>query len=173
MNIDTSLDPRFSSPDAKATPWVTAIDQLEAARTYWLTTVRPDGRPHSTTVAGVVLDGAFHFVTGSDERKARNLASGNAHVIVTTGCSTWEGLDVVIEGQAVRVAGEEPLRRVVDAFTSKYDDYFGMRLVNGRIGSEGSPSEPLAFEVQARKAFGFGKGATFSQTRWRFRDDAT
>jgi hypothetical protein len=36
--------------------------------------------------------------------------------------------------------------------------------LNGPAG----PDEPLVFEVRATKAFGFAKGATFSQTRWRF-----
>ena len=71
MDIETTLDPDFSDPAAEPTPWATATAALEAAKTYFLVTVRPDGRPHATTVAGVWLDGAFHFVTGPSERKAQ------------------------------------------------------------------------------------------------------
>jgi hypothetical protein len=172
MNVTSDLDPRFSSADATPTPWGTALNQLEAAKTYTLVTVRPDGRPHATTIAGVVLDGIFQLVTGEGEQKARNLAAGNPRVIVSCGCNGWEGLDIVIEGEAIRVTEEDRLSRIVDAFTTKYDDYFSMRLVDGRIDPAGSPTEPLAFEVRPRKAFGFGKGSTFSQTLWRFRDPA-
>ena len=65
------LDPRFSSPDATATPWTTARDVLAAAPTYWLSTVRSDGGPHVTTIAGVWIDEALHFTTGPSEQKAK------------------------------------------------------------------------------------------------------
>jgi hypothetical protein len=163
------LDPQFSSAEAKATPWVAARDQLAASKTYWLSTVRPDGHPHVTTIAAVWLEEAVHFVTGPSERKAKNMAAGNVHVIVTTGCNGWDGLDVVVEGKAVRVTDEDRLRRLVDAFTRKYDDFFGLRLVDGHLEiATGAADQPLAFEVRATNAFGFGKGESFSQTRWRF-----
>jgi hypothetical protein len=34
----------------KPAPWSAATDELREAKTYLLTTVRPDGRPHQTTV---------------------------------------------------------------------------------------------------------------------------
>ena len=79
---------------------------------YWLSTVRPDGRPHVTPIAAVWLDGALHFCTGPTERKAKNLAR-NRYCVVTTGTNALEGLDVVIEGEAVRVtdAAEAPASR--------------------------------------------------------------
>lgn len=161
------LDPQFSSPEATPTSWDAARDQLAASMTYWISTVRPDDRPHVTTIAGVWLDDAIHFMTGRSERKAKNIAAGNAHVIVTAGCNGWEGLDVVVEGDAIRVTDADRLRRVVDAFTRKYDDFFGLRLADGRLQADGTAEEPLVFTVLATKAFGFGKGATFRQTRWR------
>lgn len=162
------IDPQFSGPDATPAPWSAARSELDAAKTYWLSTVRPDGRPHVTTIAGAWLDEAVHFVTGPSERKAQNLAAGNPHVIVTTGCNGWEGLDIVVEGEAVRVTDADRLRRLAEAFTDKYDDFFGLRLTDGRLSGAGTDDETLAFEVRATKAFAFGKGATFSQTRWRF-----
>jgi hypothetical protein len=160
-----TIDDQFSGTGAVATPWATARDQLESAKTYWVTTVRPDGRPHSTTIAAVWLDGAIHFTTGSSEVKAKNLA-GNRNVIVTAGCSGWEGLDIVIEGQAVPVTDPDRLSRLATAFAEKYDDFFGMRVVDGKLQGAGTDRAPLAFEVRATKAFGFGKAPIFSQTRW-------
>jgi hypothetical protein len=179
-DVEGELDPRFSSPRAAPTPWKVARDLLDGAKTYWLTTVRPDGRPNATTVAGIWLDEAFHFTTGPDEQKARNIANGNAHVVVVTGANGWDGLDVVIEGEAVRVSDSDRVRRLAEAFTAKYDDFFRLRAVDGRltwadaaedaIGGRQSGVEagPLAFELCATKAFAFAKGANFSQTRWRF-----
>jgi hypothetical protein len=81
---ETHLDQRFSSPEATPRPWQEASDLLERAELYWLTTVRTDGRPHVTPLRGVWADGAFHFTTGPDEQKARNLAA-NGSCAVTTG----------------------------------------------------------------------------------------
>jgi hypothetical protein len=169
MEIDTALDPRFSTEAAKPTSWATAREELAAARTYWVTTVRPDGRPHATTVAGVWLDDRFHFATGQTERKARNLAAGNSHVLVTTGSNGWEGLDIVIEGEALPVTDETRVQRFADAMAQKYDDFFGLRVIDGHLqGGAGATDIPLPFEVRATKAFGFAKGSSFGQTRWRF-----
>jgi hypothetical protein len=168
MEPETTLDPQFSSPDVKPTPWSAATDALRDAKTYLLTTVRPDRRPHQTTVAGIWMDGVFHFGTGPSERKARNLAAGNHNVLVSVATPAWEGLDVVIEGEAVPVTDLDRLGRLVEAYATKYDDVFGFRLVDGQVQTRGAEDRPLFFEVRARKAFGFGKGASFSQTRWRF-----
>jgi Pyridoxamine 5'-phosphate oxidase len=168
-SIDTTLDPRFSDPDATATPWASAREELGSAKTYWVVTMRRDGRPHATTTAGVWLDDAMHLVTGPSEQKAVNL-EGNDHVIVMTGCNGWEGLDVVVEGHAVRVNDVGRLEAIARAFTDKYDDFFGFRVVDGRLTAAGTTDESLAFVVRATKALGFAKGEAFGQTRWRFGD---
>ena len=76
---------------------------------YWLSTVRPDGRPHVTPLLGIWQDGALYFCTGPDERKAKNLAR-NPHCILTTGCNRLDGLDLVVEGQATKVSDPAELR---------------------------------------------------------------
>ncbi len=38
----------FSEPGSTPTPWAEGLEQLRAADTFWLSTVRPDGRPHVT-----------------------------------------------------------------------------------------------------------------------------
>src|SRR6476661_10829025 len=92
------LDPRFSDPDAGATPWVQAREVLETAQLSWITTVRTDGRPHVTPLVAVWLDDTLYFTTGATEQKGHNL-DANPHVVVTTGCNRWdEGTDVVVEG---------------------------------------------------------------------------
>ena len=83
---------------------------------YLLTTVRADGRPHQTTIAGIWLDEGFHFVTGRGEQKARNLAAGNRNVIVSAGGTGWDGLDVVLEGEAVEVTDADRFDHLVDAY---------------------------------------------------------
>jgi len=158
------IDPRFSSPHASATPWDEARHQLEVAEIDWLSTVRPDGRPHVTPLISVWVDGSPYFVTGPSERKAKNLED-NPRCVLTTGCNEiGEGLDIVVEGNAVRVIDGVTLQRVADAFTAKYSEPFHFKVKDG--GFEGDGGTVLLFEIKWSKAMGFGKGETFSQTRW-------
>src|SRR3712207_5340934 len=114
------FDSRFSDPAAGPTPWADAARALEQAELYWLTTVRADGRPHVTPLIGVVDDGAVHFCTGLREQKARNLEHSGL-VALTTGTNAWaRGLDVVVEGTAVRVSDGDALQRLADAYEAKY-----------------------------------------------------
>ena len=162
------LNPQFSSDDATSTPWAEARGHLEKAEVFWLTTVRPDGRPHVAPLLSVWLNGALYFSTGDSERKAKNLAR-NAHCILTTGCNALsEGLDLVIEGEATKVGDEAELRRVADTYESKYGSHF--TAPEGTffgLGDAIRGGDVLVYRVAPSTAFGFGKG-TFSQTRWRF-----
>jgi len=163
------LDARFSSDGAKATPWSEAQASLEEAATFWISTVRPDGRPHVTPLISVWLDGALYFCTGPEERKAKNL-SANPHCILTTGCNQEEGLDVVVEGEAVRVTDDAKLRRIADAYVAKYGEFWRFEVRDEAFAHGGAKegSIALVFEVAPAHALGFRKGEEFSQTRWRF-----
>jgi len=54
------LDARYSANGARVAEWRRARQELEEARLYWLSTVRPDGRPHVTPLISVWLDGALY-----------------------------------------------------------------------------------------------------------------
>jgi general stress protein 26 len=84
------LHPGFSSSGATATEWAEARERLEGAEIYWVTTVRPDGRPHVMPLVAAWLDDALFFSTGENERKAQNL-DHNPHVVMTTGCNAFTG----------------------------------------------------------------------------------
>jgi hypothetical protein len=161
----TEIDARFSSPGASPTPWADALAQLDTAEIFWLTTVRPDGRPHVTPLIAVWVDNALHFCTGETEQKAKNLVS-NPNCILTTGCNAYhQGLDLVLEGTAVPVIAEDRLQIIADRYRSKYGWEFTVQ--DGRFrGGEGNVA--IVYEVAPDVAFGFGKGDTFSQTRWSF-----
>ena len=167
--VDTSVDPRFSTPGAEPIAWDTAAAALGAAEIFWISTVRADGRPHVTPLAAIWIDDALHFCTGPTEQKARNLAT-NPMVTMTTGANRLgEGLDLVVEGRADQVTDSATLERAADAYRSKYGDFFQFTVREGQLWSEdGGPA--LLFAVRAIRAFGFGKGDAFSQTRWRFAD---
>lgn len=63
---ETKLNPRFSSPGASAIEWSTGRKRIEGAELFWLSTVRPDGRPHVTPLISVWLDEAAYFCTGDE-----------------------------------------------------------------------------------------------------------
>lgn len=162
----TELHQQFSSEGATATPWPQARGQLEKAEVYWLSTVRPDGRPHVTPMVAVWLDGAVYFSTGGTERKAHNLAQ-NSHCIITTGCNRLEeGLDLVVEGDAVVVSDKARLQRVADRFTAKYDPPFNFKATD--FAAIGNGSDVLVYEVCPTRVCGYGRGKHYSATRWRF-----
>jgi general stress protein 26 len=163
---DTTLDQRFSVPDAKATPWPETARVLEDAQLSWICTVRADGRPHLTPLVAVWLDDTLYFCTGEDEQKAVNLR-GNPHVLLLTGCSRWdEGLDVVAEGDAVQVTGEALLTRLAQAWARKWDGQWQWNVRDGRFEHPGG-GPALVFAVRPAKILAFAKGQQSSQTRHR------
>ena len=117
----TRLIREFSDPEATVTGWQETREILEKAELFWISTVRTDGRPHVTPVVAVWLDGTIWFSTGEGEQKFANLRT-NPRVVLTTGCNRWEqGLDVVVEGEAVLVTEDATLSRVAAAFASRWD----------------------------------------------------
>ena len=157
----------YSGPDAIPTEWSRARAELAAAEVYWLSTVRPDGRPHVTPLLAIWLDGALYFCTGPEERKARNLA-GNLNCVLTTGHNTLDGLDLVIEGTAEKSSDLAELSRVADAYESKYGPHFAPDGTWAGLGDAIRRAEALVYRVAPEVGFGFGKGRPFSQTRWGF-----
>ncbi|MEV4969965.1 pyridoxamine 5'-phosphate oxidase family protein [Streptomyces scopuliridis] len=161
----TELDTRYGEPDAVATAWTRAEGLLAEAELFWLSTVRPEGRPHVTPLLAVWADGALYFCTGAAERKALNLAQ-NPEVVLTTGVNALHGgCDLVIEGTAVRVTDEPRLTALATLWEAKYGAEWHFDVQDG--GFAGGHGVALVFEVAPRTAFGFGK-APYSQTRWRF-----
>jgi nitroimidazol reductase NimA-like FMN-containing flavoprotein (pyridoxamine 5'-phosphate oxidase superfamily) len=162
----TELDPRFGSDGVQPTAWADARRELDRAAVYWLSTVRADGRPHVTPLIAVWQDDVLYFCTGPDEQKAKNLEQ-NAHCVATTGRNRIdEGLDVVVEGDAVRVRDESRLASVAAAFESKYGHEWHFDVKDGSFHHEGG--EAWVFAIAPAKVLGFGKGESFSQTRYRF-----
>ena len=162
----STFDSRFSDPAARPTPWSDVADVLERAELYWLTTVRAGGRPHVTPLIGVMYDGAPHFCTGLDEQKARNLEH-NARVALTTGANKWaEGLDVVVEGTAVRLTDNAVLQQIADAYEAKYGNVWHFDVGDGVFESQGE-TFAYVFRIEPAKVLAFAKDP-HAQTTFRF-----
>src|SRR5215208_1290517 len=88
------LDSRFSSDDAAPIPWAEGRERLEGAEVYWISTVRPDGRPRVTPLLSVWLDGALYFCTGPANARRRTsyatpTVSSRPGATRSTRASTW------------------------------------------------------------------------------------
>ena len=109
----------YGVPDSEEgmLPWNWAVERLEQARNYWVSTSRPDGRPHAMPVWGIWLDDAFFFGSGRESAKSRNLAGNPAIVVhLESGDET-----VILEGRAESVLDAELERRIDEAYGPKYD----------------------------------------------------
>src|SRR4051794_23906766 len=168
MVMEARLDSRFSDPAATATPWEEAERALRDAELYWITTVRSDSRPHVTPLIGVYFDGAMHFTTGLQEQKARNLED-NANVALTTGTNTWaKGLDVVVEGRAVRVGDRPALERLAAAIEDKYGAVRHFDVGDGLFLHSGGANEAAVFRIEPSKVIALAKDP-HGQTTYRKR----
>jgi general stress protein 26 len=133
-------------------PWAWAVERLSAAHNYWVSTVRPDRRPHAMPVWAVWHDGLVYFSTAKTSVKARNLYA-NPHCVVTTEDANEA---VIVEGDASVVDDAAVLQPVWDAYKAKYEwDLQG---------------EPM-FAVRPLVAFAFIETAdefSTAATRWTF-----
>jgi hypothetical protein len=152
-------------------PWSRAEHQLEAAvgqfdAHFFLSTVRPDGRPHVAGIGALWVDGKFYFVSGAGTRKSRNLAE-RADCVISV---NLPDLDLVVEGVATKVTDGPTLQRLAElydaqgwpatvkdgAFTAPY-----------RAPSAGPPPWDL-HEFTPKTAFGVAGAEPYGATRWNF-----
>ena len=151
--------PGYGIPNDKKglLPWSHVIERMTEAMHYWVSTVDPEGRPHSTPVDGLWIDGQLYFGGSPQTRRNRNLATNSAVCI-----HLESAMDVLIlQGDA------RELREPDSSLTAK--------LAEGSVKKYGYGPPPEAF----------GSGGTFiftprlvlawkqfpkDATRWRFQD---
>ncbi|ASR35653.1 pyridoxamine 5'-phosphate oxidase [Prauserella marina] len=109
----TNLD-RYGSAQL---PWsrardIMASDTPKEMLTFFVSTVRPDGRPHSAGVGAVWVDDALYFTGGPGARRSRNLAANAACTVSVS----LRGIDLVLEGEARRVTDSATLERVAAVY---------------------------------------------------------
>ena len=154
--------PGYELPESEdgLLPFAWARERLSAAITWWVATVRPDGRPHAMPIWGAWADDRGYLLGQLTARWARNLATNPAVVI-----HIQQGDDVVIvDGDARLLAA--PDAAVLERCRTGFAKY---------AASHGNTVDPDAWvgkgfwEVTPHVVFGFSDYVT-DATRWRFPD---
>jgi pyridoxine/pyridoxamine 5'-phosphate oxidase len=163
-NLDIYGDPPI--------PWTRAVQQLEAAPdirpplTTWLSTVGPDGRPHTAGVGALWVDGKFYFTSGPATRKSRNLAA-NPNCTMSM---SLPGLDLIVEGRAAKVTDQPTIERLAERYAAQG---WPAKATDGALTAEYSapsagPPPWHLYVVTALVAFGVASVKPYGATRWRF-----
>lgn len=154
-----------------ALPWsraraLLAVSPAGTDASFFLGTVRPDGRPHAAGIGALWHDDAFFLVSGPTTQKSRNLA----HNPNCTLSVHLQGLDLVMEGTATRITNPQTLEQAAelfrrsgwpaevkdDAFTAPYS-----------APSAGTPPW-WVYRFTIHTAYGVATAEPYGATRWRF-----
>ena len=139
-------------------PWSWAEQRLKKSHNYWITTVKPDGSPHTMVVWGLWQDGRFLFSTGGKSRKALNLAHNPGCIV----CTEHAQEAVIVEGRA-EIADAAARRKFLPTCERKYA--FDMKGMKDDILSMKEP----VFAVRPLVVFGlWEKYFATKSTRWKF-----
>jgi len=134
-------------------PWRWAEQRLKKSHNYWISTVRPDGAPHTMVIWGLWFDGAFYFSTGAKSRKGKNLAENPRCTIATEHAEQA----VVVEGTAKPTKDPAIFRKFVKLYYKKY---------KWDMSDFGEP----VYALRPKIAFGlYEKTFQKSATRWTFK----
>ncbi|MCE7003014.1 pyridoxamine 5'-phosphate oxidase family protein [Kibdelosporangium philippinense] len=152
-------------------PWsrardILATDSPTADLTFFVSTVRQDGRPHSAGVGAVWVDDALYFTGGPGTRRSRNLAANPACSISVR----LRGLDLVLEGDAHRVTGAATLERVASVYRHAGwpATVEGEALTASFTAPSAGPPPWYLYRVTLHRAFGVAGAEPHGATRWDF-----
>ena len=153
---------------AKPLPWARALKQLgsKTAGTYWLATTRPDRRPHVAGTGALWVDGKIYFVSGARTRKSRNLAA-NPRCVFSVSLT---GIDLVLEGTAIRVTDRPTLLRLAKRYAAQGwpASVSGDALTAEYSAPSAGPPPWNLYVVRPSTVFGVASSDPPGATRWRF-----
>ena len=139
-------------------PWNKIDNWLRAARSIWISTTRPDSRPHAVPVWFIWDEPNVYFISARSLQKSRNLAR-QPWIVVHLG----DGDDVVIlEGPVEIVTEREEQEQVDAAYRAKY--------VDPGSGAQATVFEPEAdlYRVNVKRIMAWEYGTVANRTDWKF-----
>jgi hypothetical protein len=152
-------------------PWSRALEMLETKQpqpsgTFFLATVRPDGRPHLAGVGAIWDEGRVYIVSGPGTRKSRNLAENPSCAVAMS----FDGMDLVIEGTVERVTDAATLERLAGRYA---DSGWPAKVEEGAFTYDYSapsagPPPWYLYSMTPTQAFAVASAEPHGATRWRF-----
>ncbi|HID53691.1 MAG TPA: pyridoxamine 5'-phosphate oxidase [Anaerolineae bacterium] len=139
----------YGIPDNQAglLSWEYVCQRMAEAQTYWVATVRPDGRPHAVPTWGIWYNEMLYFGGGAETHWSRNLTA-NPQVAV----HLEDGAEAVIfEGLVARITDAAVMAPIDDAYLAKYEMRHG----------------PPVWVLQPRVVLAWTE-YPLTATRWRF-----
>ena len=131
---------------------------LQGYRSIWLSTTRPDGRPHAAPVWYWWDDRSIFFITGKATQKAKNLAHQN-WVVFQAG----DGDDVIIlQGRAELMTDMAEIEQITRHYMAKDVDPFSG--AQATITTEGD----LVYQVKIQHIMAWEYASVQTRTDWRF-----
>lgn len=145
---------------------VLVADTPTADLTFFVATVRPNGRPHSAGVGAVWVDDALYFVGGPGTRRSRNLAANPA-------CSVsvrLRSIDLILEGDAHRVTDAATLEQVAAVYRSGGwpASVEGNAFTAPYSAPSAGPAPWHLYRLTLHTAFGVASADPHGATRWDF-----
>ena len=152
-------------------PWSRPRDVLDgidpaATITWFLGTVRPDGRPHAAGVGAIWFDGDLFFVSGPRTRKSRDIAANPACTVSVS----LDGIDLVFEGEAERVTD----RPTLEAVAARYREGGWPVEADGEVftapfsAPSAGPPPWYLYRLDFSRVFGVAGQEPHGATRWTF-----
>lgn len=130
------------------------MERFGSERSWWIVTVRPDGRPHAVPVWGLLSEGQLIFSVDPNSTKARNLAKGSELVLhLESGDAV-----AIVEGSVEAITHEQLPASYSADYNAKYD-----------VEIDFSAPGIAIYKVVPTKVFSWDESA-FVETavRWRY-----
>ncbi|WP_328644285.1 pyridoxamine 5'-phosphate oxidase family protein [Amycolatopsis sp. NBC_00348] len=145
---------------------ILVADTPTADLTFFVGTVRPDGRPHSAGVGAVWVDDALYFKAGPGTRRARNLAANPACTVSVR----LRGMDLTLEGEADQVTDPAVVERVAAVYReggwpATAD---GAALTAPYSAPSAGPAPWPLYRLSLHRAIGLASAEPHGATRWDF-----
>lgn len=118
--FDTGIS-EFDPNDTKGLlTWEWVVERISVARSYWLGSTRPDGRPNAIPIWCVWYNGTLYFTVGRDSEKFNNL-SANPEVVIHLESSAEV---VMVEGRVEEISPDSALfEPFAAAYEAKYPGF--------------------------------------------------